>query len=315
MSALLFLCQIPLWLQHFHSQYQREQEKLFRLCTNNSFHNHQFFLSRQYFFMGGEGDVILLNGKRIEIRVGWRTSLARLCPARSRQSASLLPSNTRPIWWTNRLCAKVSHHDSFFQLERNSSWSPTVSLAAHLSLWLRYYGGDGSPVQQQNLTAELHEGFKPRESLQSKQPNLIRARQQLKEHSIVAWSSNLVINQENQSGRSSECCAEKPRMTPVYKETDDVWAREATASFFIQDSGELYRLHRNREKKNEIKSLTSVFILIFWSIDWSIEYQLRKGVLFDKKRIRRMKKNVRSFFHLFMLHLYIYHMYMPLYTV
>lgn len=76
------------------------------------------------------------------------------------------------------------------------------------------FGGDGSPVQQQNLTAELHEGFKPRESLQSKQPNLIRARQQLKEHSIVAWSSNLVINQENQSGRSSECCAEKPRMTP-----------------------------------------------------------------------------------------------------
>lgn len=69
------------------------------------------------------------------------------------------------------------------------------------------------------------------------------------------------------------------------------------------------------KKKNKIKSLTSVFILIFWSIDWSIEYQLRKGVLFDKKRIRRMKKNVRSFFHLFMLHLYIYHMYMPLYTV
>lgn len=238
--------------------------------------------------------------------MGWRTSLARLCPARSRQSASLLPSNTRPIWWTNRLCGKVSHHDSFFQLERNSSWSPTVSLAAHLSLWLRYYGGDGSPVQQQNLTAELHEGFKPRESLQSKQPNLIRARQQLKEHSIVAWSSNLVINQENQSGRSSECCAEKPRMTPVYKETDDVWAREATASFFIQDSGELYRLHCNREKKkwNQKSNVCFHFdILEYWLEYWvSAE---KRGFIWQKadKKNEEECSFIFSPFHAASLHL------------
>lgn len=123
---------------------------------------------------------------------------------------------------------KGNHHDSFL------TWGGILSnvaplywivnsLAAQLSVWLRYSRRQECSSTA-NLTAELHEGFKPWESLQSKQPNLIGARQQLKEHSILAWSSNLVINQENQSRRSSECCLKN--LEGFYEEAEDDWAKD-----------------------------------------------------------------------------------------